>query len=566
MLTRQSVLDRLPELARPDVLIVGGGINGIGLFRDLALQGVPALLVDKGDFCSGTSAAPSRLIHGGLRYLETGEFALVRESVEERNRLLIDAPHLVRPIRVWVPLANLTDGAVSAVGRFLRLVRTPGPKGAAVVKIGLMAYDVFNRTDRTMPNHRMVPAAEFRHAMPDLAPSTRYVGEYYDAKITAPERLGLELVADAEAACPGALAANYVAAVGRRGDAVELRDEIGGRSFEVRPRLVVNCAGPWLDGVNGALGIEGRLIGGTKGSHLVLRHPDFAGRLGDVMLYFETHDHRACLAYALDDRHVLLGTTDIRTGDPDDTICSAEEIDYLFGVMTQVMPDLALRREDIVFTYAGVRPLPLTTGVAGAISRDHTLRSTEPGPDRPFPVLSLVGGKWTTYRACAEEMADDVLARLGKARRTGTKGRPIGGGAGCPSSDQERLALARAWSKRFGSGEARTATLLDRYGTAAESYLASLDGPDRMLASLPRYSEQEIACIARNERVARLSDIVLRRSLVGLLGEASPEAITEIGGIAGAALGWSPDRLTSEIQSTERLIATHHGVPRRDEP
>ena len=414
MLPRASVLDRLSSLDAPEVLIVGAGINGIGLYRDLALQGVPALLVDKGDFCSGTSAAPSRLIHGGLRYLETGEFALVRESVEERNRLLIDAPHLVRPIRVWVPLASLTGGAVSALGRFLRLVRTPGAKGAAVVKIGLLFYDLFNRTDQTMPNHRMVPAGEVRRTLPGLAPSTRYVGEYYDARITAPERLGVELVADAEAACPGALAANYVAATVCEDGRVVLRDEIGGRSIAVRPRLVVNCAGPWLDGVNAALGLEGQLIGGTKGSHLVLRHADFARRLGDVMLYFETHDHRACLAYALDAEHVLLGTTDIRTSDPDDTACSAAEIDYLFAVMAEVMPGLALERSQIVFTYAGVRPLPLSEGVAGAISRDHSLRIFEATAERPFPLLALVGGKWTTFRACAEEIAVAVLGQLGE--------------------------------------------------------------------------------------------------------------------------------------------------------
>ncbi|MDR6953951.1 glycerol-3-phosphate dehydrogenase [Ancylobacter sp. 3268] len=566
MLSRDAILDRLraapgPGLPAPEVLIIGAGINGVGVFRDLALQGVPALLVDRGDICSATSAASSRLIHGGLRYLEIGEFSLVRESVEERNRLLLDAPHLVRPLRVRVPIADRFSGALTSLGRFLGWVRTPGPKGALVVALGLRAYDLFNRHDQTMPNHRMVPAHEFRAQMPALAPSTRYVAEFYDARLTAPERLGLELVAQAEQMCPEARAATYLAVTGREGGRILLADTLTGERFAVRPKLVVNCAGARVDEVDGRFGINQRLIGGTKGSHLVVRNPALVESLADTMLYFETSDHRICLAYPLDDVHALVGTTDLRTDDPDDTICSDAEIDYLFEVMAMAMPAIVLDRDQIVHTYAGIRPLPASEGVAGAISRDHSVRTFEPQGDRPFPVLSLVGGKWTTFRACAEEIADDILARIGRARRRSTAGIAIGGGSGWPADPTQYITEL---AQRFGLAPARARVLFDRYGTAAATRLGGFT-PWRevSLTTLPDYSYQEIVAIAREERVVRLEDIVLRRTSIALLGQATPEALAELGTVAGEALGWPPERIAQEIAAAGQVIGTRHLVPGR---
>lgn len=567
MLSRDAILAGLRSGSEtggpgPRVLIIGAGINGIGVYRDLAAQGVPALLVDAGDICSATSAASSRLIHGGLRYLEIGEFALVRESVEERNRLLLDAPHLVRPLRVRVPLTDRFSGALASVGRFLGLVRTPGPKGAVVVALGLRVYDLFNRRDQTMPNHRMVPAREFRAQMPALAPSTRYVAEYHDARLTAPERLGMELVAQAEELCPQARAATYLRVVGREGARIHLADTLTGEAFLVTPEVVVNCAGARVDEVDGGLGIADRLIGGTKGSHLVIRNRAFVEGLADCMIYFETPDHRVCLAYPLDAEHVLVGTTDLRTDDPGDTVCSQEEIDYLFEVMALVMPDMPLTPEQIVHTYAGIRPLPASTGVAGAISRDHSIRAFEPEGDRPFPVLSLVGGKWTTFRACAEEIADAVLTRLGAPRRRSTAGLAIGGGAGWPA---DPASAVRELAHQFGLAPARVEQLFGRYGTAAAKWLETF-APQREspLTTLPDYSYQEIVAIARTERVARLEDVVLRRTHIALLGQASEAALAELGAVVGEALGWSPEHIAREVVACAHLIATRYSLPGRD--
>ena len=216
MQSRESLIRRLRNrvASGTPVLIAGGGINGIGLFRDLALQGIPAILVEKGDFASGTTAAPSRLIHGGLRYLETGEFALVRESVIERNHLLRNAPHLVHPLPVWVPAYSWLGGAMSAVLRFFKLTRTPGAKGILVVKLGLMFFDWFGKATQVMPGHRIVPMAEARARWPGLSPKVTAVAEYYDARLTHPERLALDLIKDAERDCPEAMALPYVSLAG----------------------------------------------------------------------------------------------------------------------------------------------------------------------------------------------------------------------------------------------------------------------------------------------------------------------------------------------------------------
>ena len=458
---------------QPDVsvLIVGGGINGIGLLRELALQGIDVLLVEKSDFCSGTSAAMTRVIHGGLRYLENAEFRLVRESLHERNLLLKNAPHCVRPLPTTIPIFTWTSGIWPAMRNFLRWPAKPGNRGALLIKAGLTLYD-FLAGKSPMPKHRFQLGRAVRKNRPALNPDVICAATYYDAKITYPERLCLELVEDAEGACPRAHALNYVRVERAVGNTVLLRDEVTGETCEVRPRIVVNAAGPWIDSANRGLGRESSLIGGTKGSHIVLDHPALVEAIGDEMIYFVNRDGRICIFYAVQGR-IIAGSTDIPATDPD-AVCDELEVDYILEAMRQAFPAIPSSRSHVVFRICGVRPLPRSNALTpGQISRDHSFPVLPAGNGIDFPIYSLVGGKWTTFRALAEQVSDEILRVLGRRRVCSTENLAIGGGKGFPST-----------LTPSGLPEDRIRTLLERYGSGARRVAAWLQaGPDAPLAT-----------------------------------------------------------------------------------
>jgi glycerol-3-phosphate dehydrogenase len=208
-MNRQEILAAI-KTKSPTVLIVGGGINGVGTFRDLALNGVDVLLVDRADFCSGASAASSHMAHGGIRYLENGEFRLVREAVQERNRLIENAPHLVRPLPTTIPIFKVFSGLLNAPLKFLGLLEKPSERGALVIKIGLIFYDAFTHTQKTVPSHRMVGRKKALAEFPGMNPAIKYAATYYDGSIISPERLSLELLLEGEAEGVHARALNYV--------------------------------------------------------------------------------------------------------------------------------------------------------------------------------------------------------------------------------------------------------------------------------------------------------------------------------------------------------------------
>ena len=544
-----------PEFAslrnHPDVsvLIVGGGINGIGLFNELALQGIDCLLVEKSDFCAGTSAAATRVIHGGLRYLENTELRLVRESLRERNRLLRNAPHYVKPLPTTIPIFSWTSGVLPAIRNLLGSPSRPGNRGALLIKTGLMLYDLLAGRGSPLPRHRF----QFRRAAlairPALNPEVICTATYYDAKITYPERLCLELVLDAEAACFGGRALNYVRTESAAGGAVFLRDEVSGETCEVRPQVVVNATGPWIDFTNRGLRRESRFIGGTKGSHIVLDHPELVQATGDEMIYFVNRDGRICIFYAVQGK-VIAGATDIPAEDPE-SVCEDFEVDYILEAMRLAFPAIRVNRSHVVFRFCGVRPLPCSDALTpGQISRDHSYPVLGPGEGIDFPIYSLVGGKWTTYRALAERVSDEILRVLGRPRLRHSADLPIGGGKGYPRMPEGT-----------GLPQERLATLLDRYGTGADRVSAYLQaGPDAPLACLHAYSRREIEFMALHERVVHLDDLILRRTMMALLGQVNGPLLEELAAIVSPFLGWSPGDAAAEVARTIQLLERVHGV------
>ncbi|MGP4753918.1 glycerol-3-phosphate dehydrogenase/oxidase [Agrobacterium pusense] len=545
---------RLDTLKRHyPVVIIGGGINGCGVFRDLAAQGVDCLLVEKNDFCSGASAAPSRLIHGGIKYLETGEFRLVRQSARERNLLLKNAPHYVKPLETVLPIYSLFGGILPSVKRFLRLNATINDRGAIITGIGLRLYDLFGRHFRTMPNHLMLSKSSIRSLMPELTGRAVAAGIYYEARITHAERLGLELLLDGLHDNSGSQALNYVAPSGKGGGEIVLTDTLHGAVATVTADIVINAGGAWIDAINGRLGVASAHMGGYKGSHLIVRNKRLYDALGGRMVYFGSSDGRVNLLYPFMG-NVLVGSTDIPINDPDAVICEETETEYLSRVTREVFPDIEIRADEIVMTYSGVRPLPRAEGVdPGAVTRDHSI-VRDLMPDGRTPIYSLIGGKWTTYRGFSEEVTDLVLNLLHRKRVRSTRDLPIGGGLGFPTDAAGVQRFNDELTQITGSPD-RAGDLFERYGTRSKA-IAGEEG-DVPLQSLPSYGRSELSWICRNEAVGRLSDLLFRRMDIALSGRLSAGVITEAAEIAAAALEWTAERRQNEIDATFQVCHAH---------
>lgn len=540
-----------------DVLILGAGINGAGLFRDLCEQGLRCVIVDKGDFGSGTSAAPSRLIHGGIKYLETGEFGLVAQSTLERNLLLRNAPHCVEPLPTVIPIFSWLKGIPAALRTLFGNTTAPRSRGALLIKIGLALYDFYGSRHRVMPRHALWSRARALREIAPLTPQIVAAGTYYDAKVSRPERIVLELVQDGIAASPQSAALSYARLSAADGPVLNI-ETTGGVERAFRPRLVVNAAGPWIDSVNAALGSPSKFIGGTKGSHILLDHPDLVRALKGCMIYFEADDGRICLVYDYLGR-ALVGSTDIRADDPDSVRCEEDEINYFLNSLRSLLPGLSFAPDQIVYAYSGIRPLPASDGTAaGLISRDHSAPVLEPTEHRPYPVISLVGGKWTTFRGFAEEVCDGILHRLGQSRRRSTRELPIGGGRDFPMDAQARETWTRQAAAETGASIQRVDELLARYGTTARAILAYEGADAGRLADAGDYSLREIDWIVRNESVLHLEDIVMRRTTLAITGQLSERDLERIADVAALVLGWDAARRAAELARTRAVLHDRH--------
>ena len=561
-MNRNEVFMALKAKPNISVLIIGGGINGIGTFRDLAINGVDVLLVERGDFCSGASAASSHMAHGGIRYLENGEFRLVREAVQERNRMLQNAPHAVKPPPTAIPIFTRLSGLLNAPLKFFSLQDKPAERGSLVIKLGLIMYDAYTGAQKAVPRHRFFSRAKSLEKWKQINPDIVNTAVYYDGAILNPERLGIEMILDAEAENPDAHALSYVSMVGGSQDTIILRDELTDESYDVRPRLVINAAGPWIDVANRKLGLPTRFIGGTKGSHLVLDHSELREVIGDHEFFFENSDGRIVLIFPLYDR-VLIGTSDIPVDDPEDARCTEEEIEYFLGMTRRVFPGLQVTRDHIVFRYSGVRPLPYSNAKnVSTVTRDHNIEVL--GGDwtnLSFPIFSLVGGKWTSFRAFSEQATDKALAQLGMPRSRDTRSMPIGGGRGYPQNADEMNRQIESLSAWTGVSRERVKLLFDRYGTRAETIATHINGgPDFMLQSLPDYSLREISYLVLHEKLFHLDDFLLRRSMLAMLGRLTREMVNELAKVVGNVQGWDKEQQNAEAARALSILADRHGV------
>lgn len=529
--TERSLACAALAAARPEVLILGGGVNGVAVLRDLALNGVRAALVDTQDFCAGASGASSRMAHGGLRYLEGREFRLVAEAARERNCLLHDAPHAVRPLEIVVPLQYRLRGFVGAVLRFLGLSRQPGPMSLAALKGALVLYERFGAVRRALPRHR---TRLFRKGFDaGLAPDIRAVVSYFDGQILNPELLVLEMLADA-LAHPGIGAINHATWQIDGAGGVLVTDPLSGGQALLHPKVIVNAAGAAVDQVNRRLGIAGQLVRGIKGAHVLLRHPQLQDRMAGRAFYFDDGQGRMVICLPVG-ASVLMGTTEVETADPMDRDVAPAEVDYLLASLSRLFTDLTIRPADVVAVTSGIRPLQAGEGNATQAARDHALVEGRHGT---VPVLSMVGGKWTTFRSFAEQASDRVLALLSQTRTVSTAGRAYPGVGG---------AKPQEFALRHGCSLSRAEALLQRYGAAAEAVAAHCAGKDQPLADLPAYSGAEIDWLCSARMACTLEDLVLRRSGLVPSGQLTERGLKAIAGQMAETLRKGDDWTIAQV-------------------
>jgi glycerol-3-phosphate dehydrogenase len=515
-----------------DVIIIGAGINGAGIARDAAMRGLRVLLLDKGDIGGGTSSFSTRLIHGGLRYLEHGELGLVRESLREREVLLRIAPHLVRPIPIVIPIYQNAR------------------RGPWTIRAGMIAYDLLSFA-KTLPRHRMLSRAAALQQAPGLNPAgLSGAAIYYDAQVEFAERLVFENALAAQQ--HGADITTY-ARVNRfivedetlRG--VEFINELDGANSCARGEVIINAAGPWIDQVLERSRINGkRLLGGTKGSHLIVA--PFPGAPA-AALYTEAHaDGRPFFIIPWNDNY-LIGTTDIHyEGDLDQVEATPDEVDYLLNETNRVIPGAHLGRDQILYSYAGVRPLPFVDDKEERrITRRHFIREHA----RHANLLSIVGGKLTTYRSLAEETVDLVFKKLRRdSPRCASGNVPLPGALGSETASPE-VSTAGGLPQKVNERLARI------YGTRAAEVL-ELASQDPSLGTTFNAEADaigaEVVFSFTREMATTLADCLLRRTMIGLnpsQGIGDDVAAAEI---ARKHLGWSEERAQKEVSDYRKQL------------
>lgn len=509
MLTlRAQSLDRLKGDADPQVVVLGGGIHGAAVLRDLALNGVGAVLLDTSDFCAGATGASTRMAHGGLRYLENREFALVAEAARERNLLLRHAPHAVVPVKMMLPMRHMVRGFFGAAGNFLGLGKTRVAPSALTMKAALSLYEWLDRKNQTLPRHRVQLNA--RGLLADKARRFRHCAHYWDGRFSHPEGLVFELIQEALENHPSCAALNHVGWVATP-DGITL-DDIP--SLTLAPKIIINATGPHVDDVNALLFGKTDYVSVVRGAHLVIDHPDLRARLRDDVWYFDDGAGRMIICYGLGDM-VLVGTTEIPCKTSELGQVRDEEKDYLLTAIASLFDDLELDSSHIVATTTGGRALKSTSGKdAYHAARSHELLFDQ--ADCGAQVLSMVGGKWTTFRAFAELATDQVLGLLGEPRTVDTRSR---GYLGTPTDES-------------GPRNPRTQTLAQRYGALGERVAEwCLAGDDTPLETLPDYTKREVLWLIHARGARTVDDLVHRRMTIGLEAPPTQAARAELSDI-----------------------------------
>ena len=513
---------------RYDLIVIGGGINGTGIARDAALRGLQVLLLEQDDLSAATSAWNSRLIHGGIKYLEHGEIRLVRESLHEREWLLRAAPHLVKPLPFMMP--------------FLRRNR----RGPLLLRAGMLAYDLLS-FDKSLPRHRILSRSETIASVPGIdAAEVLAAALFYDAQAEFAERLSVENAVGASSAGATVMTHCRVTSLcAREGRVagVEFEDTLTGVRHAAESIVTVNAAGPWVDFVLRTLGgSEPRRIGGTKGTHVVV--DPFPGAPQHAMYYEAAADGRPVLIIPWRGRY-LIGSTDVRAeGDPADARADDGELDYILGETNRLLPSAQLTRRDIRLLWTGVRPLPYLPDVPEAkVPRSHLVIDHAPAVEG---LVTIIGGKLTTFRSLSEEAVSKVERKIGRrATRSRTRIEPLPGGVRGDLKAEVHALVAQADLPLSSA-----ARLVAIYGGRARA-IGRLIADHRELARPLRADVEmigaDVVMALRHEHARTLEDVFYRRAMLAFDVPIDAELREAAASIARAHAGWSDAWIANDL-------------------
>lgn len=540
MFTSQQRKDQIKEAQGKvfDVLVIGGGITGACVARDAVRRGLSTAIVEKNDWAFGTSSRSSKLVHGGLRYLEMFDFKLVFEACRERRLLLLNAPHVVWPQSFIFPVYKGD--------------KAPLP----IIAMGLWMYD-FLALFRNVQNHQLHGPKRILEVEPELdRERLTGGGQFYDCA-TDDARLTLAHVQSAN--LEGALCLNYARVVDMllsdgMACGARVRDEVGGEEFDIEAKMVLNCTGPWTDAIC-CMGDPEAIpkLRPTKGSHIIV--PWERVRATNAMPIISPADKRMMFLVPWGD-YALLGTTDTDYADDYDTIhASREDVDYILEAANKALPKARLDYDDIISTYAGLRPLVVEDGgkdvKESQVSREHSIYEGHSG------LISIAGGKLTTARSMAEELVDLASGRLEerfgtRAEKCKTRKAPVFGKDGTDFSRRlERMAgdlrldddvISKL--QLLGTGAVRVLNMVSEDGAAAE----------RLGEDIP-YIEAEVTYSAREEMVVTLTDFMVRRSLIYYedreQGLGCAEKVAEL---LGRELGWDAEERKRQVEEYGKVV------------
>ena len=508
-----------------DLIVIGGGITGAGVARDAALRGLKTLLLEKRDFASGVSSKTTRLVHGGLRYLANLEVDLVAEALRERAVLRRQCPYLIKPMPILIPIYR------------------GDPHGRAAISVGIHLYELLSR-EKDIPRYFTTGADRTLSIEPRLnREGLKGSALFYDHQILLPERLVIENIIAARGS--GAQVLNYTAAERFEetvdGVAVETRNTLSGAARTYHARVLINAGGPWVDKVRKSGGIDRtKIIYPTKGIHLVLP------KLSEHSLFIASREGRMFFIIPLD-HWSLVGTTDTRyDGDLDEVHADRSDVDYLLSESRRVLPGLDLTRGAILYTYAGIRPLAFAGEQESRISRKHRVILE----GRAGRIITIAGGKYTTYRNMAEDVVDAACWKLGRRIACGTERTPLAGSLPV-GLEEYRSETVRQMAERYGLAPDRVQHLVNFYGSRTETVLDLLrEDPDLGRPVSPQCGDlfAQVVYGIREEGARTLCDIVLRRMQLGITADRGGPQIEEIAVIAARELNWSGEEKKARIE------------------